>query len=392
MVQFPVNQKFFKEKNAYLLLKKSILLRGLDPLILEECKKIWEKWKEAKRNYEKEKERYNKGLTKDKEKIKVLEEEWRKAEKELKKLYALPNILDERVPIGKEENKKVLYTIGKPEKKIKKLHYQIMNELNLVDLKRGIKLAGKRAYVEKEKLVLIEYALILESLKFFKKEGYELITVPYLMNKELEEKITYYEAFKDTIYNTDEGKILIPTSEHPIIGMYAEERLNKKELPKRICAFSAAFRREAGVRKEMKGLFRVKQFNKVELHVICKKEQEEKELEKIIKVVEKFWKKLEMPYRLVIVPSEEMDKRAKIQYDIETWFPGMEQWRETHSIATTGEWITRKVNLRDEEGEFLTNIYATGISLQRTLCALVENFYDEEKGTLELPKIIEKYF
>ena len=220
---------------------------------------------------------------------------------------------------------------------------------------------------------------------------------PYLMRKTVEEKITYFEAFVDTIFEIEkEGLILIPTSEHSIVAYFEDTIFKKEDLPLRIIAWSPSFRKEAGTHgKDMLGIFRVRQFHKVEIHSIVKKDEDFEEVDKIIKDVQEFLESLGLPNRAVIVPSGDMDKRALKQVDIETWFPGQNRYRETHSIATVGTWVSEKLKLRyrTEKGkkELTRNVYATGVVPQRLICAIVENHYDPDSKTIKIPEPLRKY-
>jgi len=237
------------------------------------------------------------------------------------------------------------------------------------------------------------------ALEFFRAKGYagKMMITPYLMRRSVEEKITYFEAFVDTIFEIEkEGLILIPTSEHSIIAYFEDTIFDADELPLRITAWSPSFRKEAGTHgKDTLGIFRVRQFHKVEMQSIVKKDEDFKEMEKIAKDVQEFLNSLNLPNRAVIVPSGDMDKRALKQIDIETWFPGQNRYRETHSIATVGTWISEKLKLRyrTDEGkkELARNVYATGVVPQRIICAIAENLYDPDTKAIKIPVPLQKY-
>ncbi len=394
--------------------------------------KIWKEYKKYSENLRAERNRLSEEYAKSKderlrEKAEKIREEIERVEKGLREIeerlrdieLRLPNWLDDRVPIGPDESfEKPVKYFGKPkvhkkfEEKFRKEnpgaeyelieweplhHYDLVKEFSLADTDLGAEIAGSRFYVEKNELVFLDLALSLYAMEFFYKKGFDNVIIPpYLMRRDLEERIAYFEAFEEAIFSVrEEDYILITTSEHPICAMYKGKTFEEKDLPKRILAWSPAFRREAGAHgKDTKGIFRTKQFHKVELHTICTLEDQYKELNRTLEIVEEFMKTLEVPYRVVIVPSGDMDKRAIIQYDIQCWFPGQGRYRETHSIATMGSWVSEKLNIRVNKGdkkEFVANLYATGVAVQRTLIAIFENNYDPEEKVIRLPKVFKKY-
>ncbi|RLE68066.1 MAG: serine--tRNA ligase, partial [Thermoprotei archaeon] len=232
---------------------------------------------------------------------------------------------------------------------------------------------------------------------FYSKKGFNNIIIPpYLMRKSIEEKITYYEAFRDAIYHVVEGNlILITTSEHPIAAMYIDHTFREDELPLRILAWSPAFRKEAGAHgKDTKGIFRTHQFHKVELHSITRLGEDIGELEYILKITEEFMQSLNIPYRVTLLSSGDMDRRATIQYDIEGWFPGQGRYRELFSLATMGDWVSRKINTRVQRKngkEYVANLYATGVAIQRMLCCIIENYYNIDSNLILVPEKLIKY-
>lgn len=216
------------------------------------------------------------------------------------------------------------------------------------------------------------------------------------MRKEIEEKITYFETFQDALFNVEDNLILISTSEHPIIAYYKDKLFDPKELPLKILAWTVCFRKEAGAHgKDTKGIYRVKQFHKAEIHVISKKDEDYDEVLRLAELVQEFLLSLNLPNRSVIVPSEDMDRRALIQIDVETWFPAENKYRETHSIATTGTWISEKLNIRygyaGSKKELVRNVYATAAAVERLLCAIIENNYNPKRNVIEIPEALHKY-
>jgi len=278
-----------------------------------------------------------------------------------------------------------------------KHHYDLVKEFDLADTDIASQIAGSRFYIEKGIMVFLDFALSLYALEFYEQEGYKNVIIPpYLMKKDVEKRITYFESFKDTIYSVKEDDlILIPTSEHPIVAIYMDKIFNESELPLKILAWSPAFRVEAGAHgKDTKGIFRTHQFHKVELHIITTLDKDKEALEELREVFEKFIQKLNIPYRVVILASGDMDKRATIQYDIEAWFPAQGKYRELGSLAAMGDWVSRKLNIkvrRKGKTEFVANLYATGVAIQRTFCCIFENYYDPKRDVIVIPKVLQKY-
>ena len=278
-----------------------------------------------------------------------------------------------------------------------KHHYDLVKEFDLADTDKAGKIAGSRFYFEKNELVMLDLALSLYGMEFYRSLGYNLMLIPpYMIRKDVESKITYYEAFKEAIYHVvEDNLILITTSEHPICAYYMDETLEEEKLPLKILAWSPAFRKEAGAHgKDTKGIFRTHQFHKVELHIICKLEEDKKYLQELVDAFEKFMQSLNLPYRLVLLSSGDMDKRATIQYDIEAWFPGQGSYRELGSIATMSDWVSRKINIkvRTKQGsKYVANLYSTGCAVQRTICCILENYYSHKDDKILVPSPLKYY-
>jgi seryl-tRNA synthetase len=236
-------------------------------------------------------------------------------------------------------------------------------------------------------------------MEFFRSKGYgsRMMVTPYLMRRSVEEKITFFEAFQDTIFEVESEKmILIPSSEHSIVAFYQNRLFEEGELPIRVIAWSPSFRKEAGAHgKDTRGIFRVKQFHKVEIHSIVEQGQDMEELDRMTSDVQDFLDTLQLPNRSVILPTGDMDKRALKQVDVETWMPAQGAYRETHSLATLGTWVSEKLQLRyrtDKNKKNLTcNIYATAAAIQRLICAIIENHYDPTSQSVHIPQVLMKY-
>jgi len=417
--------------------KQCLIRRGVEKIIpyFEEGLAKYTEWKERSLELQKLRERLNKvsreySQTKNADLIKESRElkheiqqnieKVRELEEKIEKIeLLLPNWLSEDVPIGYgEEREKPIKYVGKPKvwEKNRSVfeqmypnveydvtpfepyhHYNLVGKL--IDQEKAGDIATSRFYYLFNELVPLVFAISIYAVEFFKNKGYgdRLMITPYLLRKNVEEKITYFEAFEDTIFEIEKDNLLlIPSSEHSILAYYRNALLNSEDLPIRIIAWSPCFRREAGAHgKDTKGIFRVRQFHKVELHSILKKDEDIPEIYRVTNDVQEFLLSLGLPNRAVIVPSGDMDKRALIQIDIETWFPAQNKYRETHSIATLGTWVSEKLKLRyrlsNGKKELTRNVYATGVAVERLICAIVENHYNPDTATIKIPTPLQKY-
>lgn len=288
-------------------------------------------------------------------------------------------------------------------------HYNLVGRY--VDQERAGNVVQSRFYYEFDEVAILDMALSMYAIEFFRNHGCadRMMIPPFMMRRTFEERITFMDAFEDTIFevpvkdqvddipeNEDRTLLLIPSSEHPILAFYTDQIFKAEDLPIRVGAWSPCFRREAGSHgKDTLGIFRVKQFQKVELHSIVREGEDFEELDRLVGVAELFLESLGIPYRTVIVPSGDMDKRALKQIDIQSWMPAQGKYRETHSLATLGTWVSEKLLMRyiveKKKKELTRNIYATGVAIQRTICSLVENHYDPLKNSVRIPEVLKKY-
>jgi seryl-tRNA synthetase len=424
------------EKDAYIeLLKK----KNAEPLIpvFEEGLAQFEAWRRCTTEVQEIREQINTNSaefkkSKDqaliektrelKQKLQAkLDEERQIQEKLAKTEMRLPNWLREDVPVGLEGDDKVLSYRGTPrvgaehEEAFQQENPQARYEVfqgkpfhhyemvgSLIDQEIAGEVSQTKFFYEMDELVLLDLALSMYAVEFFRGRGWDSKTMipPYMLRQSVEEQICYFEAFEDTIFRiNDEGLVLLPSSEHAIVAYYRDSIFPQDELPLRILAWSPCFRREAGAHgKDTRGIFRVKQFHKVELHSIVTEGTDEAELQKMTEDINAFMESLGLPTRSIVVASGDMDKRALKQIDIETWMPGQGKYRETHSIATLGTWVSEKskIRYRVEEGKKkknlpAVNLYATAVAVQRTLCAIAENHFENETRTIHVPQPLRKY-
>lgn len=333
--------------------------------------------------------------------IKKLEENLEKKEEEFNNaLYYIPNLPTEDVPIGKDENDNVeIRRWGKPRKfDFEPLsHYEIGERLGILDFERGTKLSGSRFTVMYKEAARLERALINFMLDIHtKKHGYTEVWTPALVKPEILFGTGQLPKFKEDIYKIeDEDLYLIPTAEVTLTNLHNDEILLEDELPKYYTAYTPCFRKEAGSHgKDVKGILRQHQFDKVELVKIVKPENSYNELEKLVNEAETILQLLELPYRVVLLCTGDMGFSAAKTYDIEVWIPSQNRYREISSCSNTEDFQARRAKIRykDKNGKnhYVHTLNGSGLAVGRTVIAIMEN-YQKPDGTFEIPKVLKDY-
>jgi len=356
--------------------------------------------------------------------IRKLEEESKINEKLFSKyIRSLPNFFHETVPLGKDENdnritreyngglkvlKKPIEGIEKSVSEIMthnelpgilqmKNHIDLANELGLIDMERAGKISGSRFYFLKNEMVKLSMALSNFAIDYLIKEGYTVVQPPFMIRRDAMEGAVILSDFEETIYKIEnEDLYMIGTSEHPLASMHMNEIVDGKNLPLRYGGISTCFRKEAGAHgKDMKGLFRVHQFEKVEQFVFCKPEDSWKEHERLLQITEKFYEILEIPFRTIILCSGDLGKVSAKTYDIEAWFPAQNSYREICSCSNCTDYQARSLRIRyrnnpNDETSLVHTLNSTLVAIQRTLVAILEN-YQTSKGTIMVPETLKKY-
>jgi seryl-tRNA synthetase len=335
-----------------------------------------------------------------KEKLKKVEDEIEKLEKNLEeKLSLVPNLKSPDVPLGKDETENVvLRTWGEIPKFdfLPKDHVELGEIYDLIDTQRAGKVAGSRFYYLKNSAVLLEFALINFAYDLLLKEGFIPIIPPVFIKEE------YYRGMgrlnslqrEERYYLPQDDLYLVGSAEHTIGPYFADEILDEKDLPKRFLGFSTCFRREAGsYGKDVRGILRTHQFDKVEMFSFTLPEESEKEHEFLLSMQEKIMQELKLPYRVVFLCSGDMGFTDYKQYDIETWLPGQNKYRETHSCSNTTDFQARGINARfrrkNGKIEYLHMLNATAIAIGRIIIAILENY--QRKDYIEVPEVLRKY-
>jgi seryl-tRNA synthetase len=332
--------------------------------------------------------------------IKGLEPELEKIEKEIHSLILqIPNLPLDEVPFGKDERDNViLKKVGKiPKFPFKARDYmEIAEKFDLIDTQRAAKISGTRFGILKKEAVLIEFALVKFAFDTLLKEKFIPVIPPVMLKEEMARGTGYFEATdkEEAYFIPKDNLFLAGTSEQPLIAMHADEIFEEKDLPKRYVAFSTCFRREAGsYGKDTKGILRVHQFDKVEMVSFCKPDDSRKEHEFLLKIQEKMMKALKIPYQVVQLCTGDLGRPSAATYDIESWLPSENRYRETHSSSNCTDFQARRLNIRyrDKTGKlnFVHTLNGTAFS-QRPILMLLEN-HQQKDGSVKIPLVLQKY-
>ncbi|MCX7785679.1 MAG: serine--tRNA ligase [candidate division WOR-3 bacterium] len=329
------------------------------------------------------------------EKIKTVEQELSTIENELEnKLKFLPNIIHESVP---DEDKIVASWGNKPEFTFTPLaHWDLCEALQIVDFTRASKISGSRFVLFKGLGALLERALINFCLDIHTKNGYQEINPPALNLEECFYNTGALPKLADEMYRcTQDPFYLIPTAEVPLVNLHSNECLKEDELPKYYTAYTPCFRREAGsYGKDVRGMIRIHQFDKVELVKFTKPEDSFDELEKMRKDVEELMQLLEIPYQVKLLSAKEMAFQSAKTYDIEAWAGGVGAWLEVSSISNCVDFQARRGNIRlrrkSGELEYVHILNGSGLAFPRIFIALIEN-NQQKDGTVIIPEVLRPY-
>ena len=339
---------------------------------------------------------------------KKLKEDLSKKESELKKteekwqelMLQVPNVPDPSVPEGESDldNQEIRKWGEIPQFNFKiKNHIELMQDLNLLDLERGSKVAGFRGYFLKGDGALLSLAVIQFTMEQLAANGFEPFIAPGLVREESFLGTGWLPQGKEEIYKTQDDLYLSGTAEVPMMGLHKDEILKEEDLPKTYVAFSPCYRREAGsYGKDTKGIYRLHEFMKVEQVVLCEAEHQEsvKWHEEIARNSENIMQALGIPYRVVVNCGADLGLGQVKKYDIEGWVPSEKRYRETHSASYFHDFQTRRLNIRykDKEGKirFVHSLNNTAIATPRILISLLEN-YQQKDGTVVVPEVLRKY-
>lgn len=322
------------------------------------------------------------------------------AEKLTDILVRAPNLPADDVPFGTDESGNLEITRFMEPTKFDfepKDHVELGENLGLLDLAAGTKIAGSRFFVTKGALSRLERAMNLYALDMLTTEfGYTEVTAPFMINQAAAFGVGQLPKFADDMFKTDTGHYLIPTSEVSLTTLLMDEIIEPSRFPIRYTAYTPCFRSEAGsAGKDTRGLIRVHQFSKTEQVVFCTPEQSEAEHERMTSLAEEFLKRLKLPYRKILLCSGDMGPSSRKTYDIETWVPTQGTYRETMSCSNCGDFQARRMKTRykpegSNKTQFVHTLNATCIATPRALVAVMEN-YQQADGSIKIPDALVPY-
>lgn len=336
-----------------------------------------------------------------KEEIKRLEPPLSEAEAEFREaMLQVPNLPADDVPEGQGEAENVVVRqVGtRPQFDFEpKDHAALAQKLDLLDLERGVKIGGFRSFFTKNELVLLEYGLLDLGLRHIMAKGFTPLTVPWLVKPEFFYGTGYFPWGHEDHYAVQDDLNLIGTAEVSLTSYFAGEILAENDLPVKLAGISPCFRREVGsYGKDLGGIFRIHQFNKVEQVVLCRADPAESVFwhEQMLSFVEELLQKLELPYQVLLMCTGDMGAGQKKKYDVETWFPGQGHYRETHSDSYFWDFQSRRLNIRYRtkggELKFVHSLNNTVVATPRILGAILEN-YQNEDGSVRVPQVLQPY-
>ncbi len=316
-------------------------------------------------------------------------------------LDRMPNLLDDTVPYGKDDEDNVMIKEDGmlPEFDFDiKDHHQIITDLNLAELERARKVSGSRFYYLKNEAVILEMALMRYAIDILTENGAEVMSTPNMVRKEILYGSGFLPLGEEDIYKIEgEDLALIGTSEVTLAGYHMDEVLLKDELPIRYAGISSCYRTEASAStKDDKGIFRVHEFKKIEMFTYSDPEKSAEEQQRMIGIAEKIFKGLDLPYRVVNICTGDLGGVASKKLDIEVWMPGQNRYREVVSCSNCTDYQSRRLRIkyREQEGKppigFVHTLNSTAITTTRPIIAILENFQQKD-GSIKIPKALVKY-
>lgn len=312
--------------------------------------------------------------------------------------FSVPNITDDDVPFGKDEDDNVcIKTVLEPTKFdfTPKEHWELGESLGWLDFERGAKLSGSRFTVLRGMGARLSRALVNYMIDFNSARGFELVNVPYLVSSNTLFGTGQLPKFEEDLYKVrDENLYLIPTSEVPVTNLYNDTIIEAEQLPIKMTCYSACFRQEAGsAGRDTRGMIRQHQFEKVELVSITKPDQSEGVLAEMISCASDLLTSLGLPHRHMLLCSGDLGFSAAKTVDLEVWLPGQGKYREISSISNTRDFQARRAKIRFKDGKknmLVNTLNGSSLAVGRTLIAIMEN-YQKADGTIEIPEVLKRY-
>lgn len=310
---------------------------------------------------------------------------------------AVPNVTLEDVPLGGEEDSVEVKAWGDKRQSAGD-HLEFATQRGWLDFERGAKVAGTKFYYIKGDLMLLENAIYQYALNLLISKGFTPMTVPHMVSGRVARGSGFApksDKESNEYFIDGEDVMLIGTAEAPLTGFHADEIIDEKNLPLLYAGYSPCYRKEAGAAgKFSRGLFRVHQFNKLEMYIFCTPEQSVQMHEKILSIEEEIWQNLGVPYHVVNIAAGDLGAPAAKKYDIEYWSPVDNQYRELTSCSNCTDFQARNLNIRvrrsDSSLQVLHTLNGTAVSLARSLVAIIEN-YQTNDGKLRVPEVLRPY-
>jgi seryl-tRNA synthetase len=331
--------------------------------------------------------------------IKQFEAQLKEVETSLEEeLLQVPNLPEPTAPEGGEEDSVVLHTWGEPRRfDFTPLdHLDLATPKDLIDMERGARTSGSRFAYLKGDLVFLQFALVQFALGKLASKGFRPVIVPVLVRDEAMYGTGFFPTDMQQVYRVEvDGLNLVGTSEVPLAALHMDEILDEADLPVRYVGYSSCFRREAGAAgKDTRGIFRVHQFDKVEMFSFCAPDKSREEHDFMRSIEEELLRELGLPYRAVNIAAGDLGASAAKKYDLEAWLPTQERYREVTSCSNCTDYQARrlKVRAKGEKGSpyLVHTLNGTVVALGRTMIAIMEN-YQTEEGKIEAPAVLRRF-
>jgi len=398
------------------VLKKSLEKRQMDAAVVDKLSQLDKDWRAKLTEAEVLKAERNKvskeiGKIKDKaereakiaemrtvgDKISALDEEVKVFEDKLNALIAtIPNIVDDAVPVGKDEHENI---VVRQEGEIPtydfvpQAHWDLGPALNIMDFEQGVKITGSRFYVLSGTGARLQRALIQWMLDLHRQQGYLEKYTPFMVKAETLFASGQLPKFENNLYHDHEEDLwMVPTAEVPLTGIHMGDFMEYETLPKRYTAYTPCFRREKmSAGRDVRGIKRGHQFDKVEMYIYSKPEESMRELEKMLADAEETCKQLGLTYRILQLCTGDMGFNSAISYDVEVWAPGCGEWLEVSSVSNVTDFQARRANIKykDEDGkkDFVHTLNGSGLGMPRTLISVLET-YQQADGSIVVPEVL----
>ena len=315
----------------------------------------------------------------------------------LDRVAVIPNLPDPGVPVGKDEHENVVVrTVGEPrEYPFTPLpHWELGTNLGILNFEQGVKITGSRFYVLSGAGARLQRALIAWMLDLHARQGYHEQYLPFMVKEATMFASGQLPKFFDNLYrDAEEDYWMVPTAEVPLTGIHIDDILEPGRLPMRYTAYTPCFRREKmSAGRDVRGIKRGHQFDKVEMYIYCEPEESQKELEKMLADAEETCRALGLAYRVVQLCTGDLGFNARVTYDLEVWSPGAGEWLEVSSVSNVGDFQARRANVKYRPAEggkarLVHTLNGSGLGLPRTLIAVLEN-YQQADGSVVVPEVL----